>query len=140
MSADDERYSLYTALRDASPGGKLDRLIGEKDRAARDAVAAQAVDSVAHGRLLRAGVLHLCKMDAAGAALAFDAYEQLCTTFAASPEGKLLRALVTACRNVDYAALTEAVTVYDRQRMIDPYNTTALLYVKQKLQEAHDRA
>lgn len=82
--------------------------------------------------LLKAGLCHLCK-DPIGAEKAFEKFKELDYTFSNQRECKFLDELLNACNNHDVEAFTQVVADFDAVSQLDPWKTSLLLRIKNKL-------
>lgn len=81
---------------------------------------------------LRAGLCHLC-VDLLNAQIAIKRYEDMNPAFADSREGKLLKDLSEKIEARDVDGFAEVVKNYDSISRLDPWYTTLLLRIKNKI-------
>ncbi|KAF5746991.1 alpha-soluble NSF attachment protein 2 [Tripterygium wilfordii] len=85
------------------------------------------------GHLLNAGLCHLCKGDVVAITNALERYQELDPTFSGTREYRLLADVAAAIDEEDIAKFTDVVKEFDSMTPLDPWKTTLLLRVKEKL-------
>jgi len=81
---------------------------------------------------LKAGLCYLCK-DFIAAEKAFEKFQEIDYSFSSQRECKFLQELLTACNNHDVEEFTRIVSEFDSISKLDPWKTTLLLRIKNKL-------
>jgi alpha-soluble NSF attachment protein len=82
--------------------------------------------------LLKAGLCYLAK-DIVAAHNALEKFQDLDYSFSSQRECKFLQDLLNACDNMDVDGFTQAVADFDNIIKLDPWKTTILLRIKNKL-------
>ncbi|GMY08334.1 alpha-soluble NSF attachment protein 2 [Fagus crenata] len=85
------------------------------------------------GHLLNAGICQLCKADVVAITNALERYQELDPTFSGTREYRLLADIAAALDEEDVAKFTDVVKEFDSMTSLDPWKTTLLLRVKEKL-------
>ncbi|KAG6602599.1 Alpha-soluble NSF attachment protein 2 [Cucurbita argyrosperma subsp. argyrosperma] len=85
------------------------------------------------GHLLNAGLCQLCKGDIVAITKALDEYQDLDPTFSGTRECRLLADIAGAIDEEDVTKFTDVVKEFDSMTPLDPWKTTLLLRVKEKL-------
>ncbi|KAK9127307.1 hypothetical protein Syun_016104 [Stephania yunnanensis] len=85
------------------------------------------------GYLLNAGLCQLCKGDVVAITNALDKYQELDPTFSGTREYKFLADLAASIEEEDVTKFTDVVKEFDSMTRLDPWKTTLLLRVKEKL-------
>ncbi|KAJ4710358.1 Alpha-soluble NSF attachment protein [Melia azedarach] len=94
------------------------------------------------GHLLNAGICQLCKGDVVAITNALERYQEMDPTFSGTREYRLLADIAGAIDEEDIAGaideediakFTDVVKEFDRMTPLDPWKTTLLLRVKEKL-------
>ncbi|KAF5747062.1 alpha-soluble NSF attachment protein 2 [Tripterygium wilfordii] len=86
------------------------------------------------GHLLNAGLCHLCKGDVVAITNALELYQELDPTFSGTREYRFLADIAAAAIDEeDVAKFTDVVKEFDSMTPLDPWKTTLLLRVKEKL-------
>jgi len=103
-------------------------------------VAAQSIDNnllkwSVKDYFLRAGLCHLAKGDVVAAERAVERYMDMDATFSSQRECKFLQELVSACKNYDVEAFTNAVVEFDSISKLDSWKTSILLKIKNSIKE-----
>jgi len=103
-------------------------------------IAAQSIDNnllkwSVKDYFLRAGLCHLAKGDVVAAERAVERYMDMDATFSSQRECKFLQELVTACKNYDVEAFTNAVVEYDSISKLDSWKTSILLKIKNSIKD-----
>ncbi|KAJ4710142.1 Alpha-soluble NSF attachment protein [Melia azedarach] len=85
------------------------------------------------GHLLNAGICQLCKGDVVAITNALERYQEMDPTFSGTREYRLLADIAAAIDEEDVAKFTDVVKEFDSMTPLDPWKTTLLLRVKEKL-------
>ncbi|KAJ4720162.1 Alpha-soluble NSF attachment protein [Melia azedarach] len=85
------------------------------------------------GHLLNAGICQLCKGDVVAITNALERYQEMDPTFSGTREYRLLADIAAAIDEEDVAKFTDIVKEFDSMTPLDPWKTTLLLRVKEKL-------
>ncbi|GLT31539.1 hypothetical protein SLA2020_062700 [Shorea laevis] len=85
------------------------------------------------GHLLNAGICQLCKGDVVAINNALERYQELDPSFSGTREYKLLADIASSIDEEDVAKFTDVVKEFDSMTPLDPWKTTLLLRVKEKL-------
>ncbi|KAK1939836.1 putative SNAP protein [Babesia divergens] len=87
---------------------------------------------------LKAGLLHVAGCDATDAQIAFDKYSAAEPKFAASREGRFLKAIIDACEAEDATQFQQVVEEFDSISKLDPWKVHVLVKIKATLPGTHD--
>ncbi|ESR49092.1 alpha-soluble NSF attachment protein 2 [Citrus sinensis] len=85
------------------------------------------------GHLLNAGICQLCKGDVVAITNALERYQDMDPTFSGTREYRLLSDIAASMDEEDIAKFTDVVKEFDSMTPLDPWKTTLLLRVKEKL-------
>ncbi|KAL9421781.1 hypothetical protein AB3S75_034117 [Citrus x aurantiifolia] len=85
------------------------------------------------GHLLNAGICQLCKGDVVAITDALERYQDMDPTFSGTREYRLLSDIAASMDEEDIAKFTDVVKEFDSMTPLDPWKTTLLLRVKEKL-------
>ncbi|GKU92214.1 hypothetical protein SLE2022_072470 [Rubroshorea leprosula] len=85
------------------------------------------------GHLLNAGICQLCKGDVVAINNALERYQELDPSFSGTREYRLLADIASSIDEEDVAKFTDVVKEFDSMTPLDPWKTTLLLRVKEKL-------
>ncbi|GKV28206.1 hypothetical protein SLEP1_g37289 [Rubroshorea leprosula] len=85
------------------------------------------------GHLLNAGICQLCKGDVVAITNALERYQELDPSFSGTRECRFLADIAASIDEEDVGKFTDVVKEFDSMTPLDPWKTTLLLRVKEKL-------
>eukprot|EP01101_Sappina_pedata_P011907 TRINITY_DN8081_c0_g1_i1.p2 TRINITY_DN8081_c0_g1~~TRINITY_DN8081_c0_g1_i1.p2 ORF type:complete len:285 (+),score=120.76 TRINITY_DN8081_c0_g1_i1:34-888(+) len=127
------KVALFTATLE-----KYDRSIEVYEKVARGALENNLLKWSVKDYLFRASLCQLCLGDMVAARRALERYQGMDHSYASSRESKLISGLIEAVDESDLEKFNNEVSEFDSISPLEPWKTTLLLRVKNKIKDADE--
>jgi alpha-soluble NSF attachment protein len=113
-----------------------ERAAQEFEKVGRESLASNLLKFGAKGNFFNATICTLARGDIVAADGSLNRFKEMDYTFGGSRECKLLEDVVTAYKDGNMDAFTDAVYNFDQISKLDPWRTTILLKIKTEMQKS----
>ena len=113
-----------------------ERAAQEFEKVGRESLASNLLKFGAKGNFFNATICTLARGDIVAAEGSLNRFKDMDYTFGGSRECKLLEDVVTAYKDGNMDAFTDAVYNFDQISKLDPWRTTILLKIKTEMQKS----